>query len=126
MRAPGVKRARGQARPDQRIQTGRVRKRWRYAPSQNPCTVLHLRPLAMENTMASPHTMQRSGLAGWTLMTAIHDALRRDLDELLHGTASGPGSLARWAMFRDQLQFHLAAEKTALWPSARAKLAVVC
>src|SRR5947199_7910772 len=77
----------------------------------------------MENTMASPHTMQRSGLAGWTLMTAIHDALRRDLDELLHGTASGPGSLARWAMFRDQLQFHLAAEKTALWPSARAKLA---
>jgi len=34
--------------------------------------------------MAPPHTMQLAGRADWALMIAIHDALRRDLDQLLH------------------------------------------
>jgi hypothetical protein len=32
--------------------------------------------------------MQLAGRAHWALMIAIHDALRRDLDQLLHATAS--------------------------------------
>jgi hypothetical protein len=72
--------------------------------------------------MASPPTVQRSGRANWTLMTAIHDALRRDLDELLHATASRTAARARWVVFRDQLHLHLAAEHAAMWPPARAKL----
>jgi WhiB family redox-sensing transcriptional regulator len=32
--------------------------------------------------MAPPHTMQLTGRADWALMIAIHDALRRDLDQL--------------------------------------------
>ncbi len=55
-------------------------------------------------------------------MTAIHDALRRDLDELVHTKASRAAARARWAVFRDQLDFHLAAEDAALWPPARARL----
>jgi len=73
--------------------------------------------------MSSPHTIERHGRADWTLMTAIHDALRRDLDELLHTTASRTAARARWTVFRDQLRFHLAAEGAAVWPRARAKLA---
>ena len=65
--------------------------------------------------MASPRTMQRSGQADWTLMTAIHDALRRDLDQLIHTTVSPTAVRARWIVFRDQLHFHLAAEHTAMW-----------
>ena len=38
-----------------------------------------------------PRTMQLAGRADWALMIAIHDALRRDLDQLLHATA-GPAS----------------------------------
>jgi hypothetical protein len=38
--------------------------------------------------MASSRTIERSGRPDWTLMTAIHDALRRDLDELITTTAS--------------------------------------
>jgi iron-sulfur cluster repair protein YtfE (RIC family) len=72
--------------------------------------------------MASPHPIQRADLSDWTLMTAIHDALRRDLDELLHTTTSRPAARARWIVFRDQLHFHLAAENTAMWPLARARL----
>jgi hypothetical protein len=34
-----------------------------------------------------PHTMQLAGQADWAFMIAIHDALRRDLDQLLHATA---------------------------------------
>src|SRR5262250_3010484 len=49
--------------------------------------------------MASPQTIERNGRADWTLMTAIHDAVRRD-----------------------QLRLHLAAEGAAMWPQARAKL----
>ena len=73
--------------------------------------------------MASPPIVQRTGPADWALMTAIHDALRRDLDALLHTTASRAAARDRWITFRDQLHLHLAAERTALWPRARAKLA---
>ena len=55
-------------------------------------------------------TMQRAGHAGWALMNAIHDALRRDLDELLRTTASRMAARARWIVFRDQL----AAEQAAI------------
>ena len=58
--------------------------------------------------------MQRAGHAGWALMNAIHDALRRDLDELLRTTASRMAARARWIMFRDQLRFYLAAEQAAI------------
>ena len=56
-------------------------------------------------------------------MIAIHDALRRDLDQLLHATASHASARARWAAFRSQLRFHLAAEHAAMWPRVRPKLA---
>jgi len=72
--------------------------------------------------MASPQTIERNGRADWTLMTAIHDALRCDLDELLHTTAGRTAAKARWMVFRDQLRLHLAAEGAAMWPQARAKL----
>jgi hypothetical protein len=54
--------------------------------------------------MASSHTIERSGRADWTLMTAIHDALRRDLDELITTTAGHAAARARWIVFRDQLR----------------------
>ena len=34
-------------------------------------------------------------------MGTIHDALRRDLDQLLHTTASRTAVRARWVVFRD-------------------------
>ena len=73
--------------------------------------------------MAPPHTMQLVGRADWAMMTAVHDALRRDLDQLLHGTASQASARTRWDTFRDQLRFHLAAEHAAMWPRVKAKLA---
>ena len=69
--------------------------------------------------MAPPHTLQLAGRADWALMIAIHDALRRDLDQLLHATASHAPARARWATFRSQLRFHLAAEHAAMWPRVR-------
>jgi Hemerythrin HHE cation binding domain len=72
--------------------------------------------------MAPSHTAQLADQANWTLMTAIHDALRRDLDQLLHGTASHASARARWGTFRSQLRFHLAAERAAMWPQVTAKL----
>ena len=60
--------------------------------------------------MASSPTIERSGQADWTLMTAIHAALRRDLDELITTTAGPAAARARWIVFRDQLCRHLAAE----------------
>src|SRR5215471_2011184 len=72
--------------------------------------------------MAAPPTIARPGRADWTLMTAIHDALRRDLDQLLHTTAGPAAARARWTAFRGQLRRHLAAEQAALWRPARAKL----
>jgi hemerythrin HHE cation binding domain-containing protein len=76
-----------------------------------------------EQRMASAHAIQRTGRSDWTLMTAIHDALRRDLDHLIHTTAGRAAARARWSVFRDQLDFHLAAEHAAMWPRARARLA---
>jgi hypothetical protein len=73
--------------------------------------------------MAPPHTMQLAGRGDWALMIAIHDALRRDLDQLLHATASHASARVRWGTFRRQLRFHLAAEHTAMWPRVKAKLA---
>jgi hypothetical protein len=73
--------------------------------------------------MAPLCTMQLSGWADWALMIATHDALRRDLDQLLHATASRASARARWGAFRSQLRFHLAAEHAALWPRVRPKLA---
>jgi hypothetical protein len=72
--------------------------------------------------MAPPHTMQLASRADWALMIAIHDALRRDLNQLLHATASHASALARWGTFRSQLRFHLVAEHAAMWPRVRAKL----
>lgn len=72
--------------------------------------------------MAPPHTAQLAGQADWTLMTAIHDALRRDLDQLLHGTGSDASARARWGTFRSQLRSHLAAEHAAMWPQVTDKL----
>lgn len=73
--------------------------------------------------MTPPQTMPLAGNADWTLMTAIHEALRRDLDWLLHTTASHAWAQARWSTFRSQLGFHLAAEHTAMWPRVRPRLA---
>ena len=73
--------------------------------------------------MSLPPAMQRTGRADWTLMTAIHEALRRDLDQLLNTTASHASARARWRAFRHQLCFHLAAEHAAMWPRVRAQLA---
>ena len=70
-----------------------------------------------------PHTMQLASRADWALMIAIHDALRRDLDQLLHPAASHAPARARWGTFRSQLRFHLAAEHAAMWPRVRPKLA---
>ena len=55
-------------------------------------------------------------------MTAIHDALRRDLAELITTTAGPAAARARWAVFGDQLRRHLAAEHAAKWRPAWAKL----
>jgi hypothetical protein len=72
--------------------------------------------------MASSHTIERSGQAGWTLMTAIHDALHRDLDQLLRTTAGHAPARARWIVFAGQLRFHLASEAAPCGPLTRAKL----
>lgn len=62
-------------------------------------------------------------LPEWTIMYALHDAFRRDLDALLATKASPAAVHARWAIFRDQLHFHHLAEDQAMWPPVRAKLA---
>ena len=67
--------------------------------------------------------MQLADRGDWALMIAIHDALRRDLDQLLHATASYASARTRWGTFRRQLRFHLAAEHAATWPRVKAKLA---
>ena len=72
--------------------------------------------------MAPPHSMQLTGRADWTLMTAIHDALRRDLDQLMDTTDSHAPARVRWTTFRAQLHFHLTAEQTTMWPRARERL----
>jgi Hemerythrin HHE cation binding domain len=73
--------------------------------------------------MASPDTIARTGRSDWTLMTAIHDALRRDLDQLIHTKASRAVARSRWGIFHDHLRFHLTAEDAVMWRPARARLA---
>jgi hypothetical protein len=73
--------------------------------------------------MAPPRTSQRTGQPGWTMMTAVHDALRRDLDQLIHTTASRAAGRVRWGVFRGHLQYHLATEDALIWRPARARLA---
>jgi hypothetical protein len=73
--------------------------------------------------MSPSHTMRLVGRADWALMTAVHDALRRDLDQLLHATASHASARTRWDTFRSQLRFHLTAEHAAMWPRVKATLA---
>lgn len=73
--------------------------------------------------MASPDTIARTGRSDWTLMTAIHDALRHDLNQLIHTTASRAAARARWGIFHGHLHFHLAAEDAVVWRPARARLA---
>lgn len=62
-------------------------------------------------------------LPEWAIMYALHDAFRRDLDALLATKATPTAVRARWAVFRDQLQFHHIAEDQVMWPPVRAKLA---
>jgi hypothetical protein len=59
----------------------------------------------------------------WLLMNALHDAFRRDLDQLMHTTAGDAAVRARWLTFRGQLHFHHTAEDTEMWPPVRARLA---
>jgi hemerythrin-like domain-containing protein len=66
-----------------------------------------------------------------SMMLAIHDALRRDLDHLQRvadaESAGGPDKraavLAGWTFFSHQLHHHHQAEDDDLWPKARVALA---
>jgi acyl-CoA synthetase (AMP-forming)/AMP-acid ligase II len=78
---------------------------------------------AGEQPVTTPEIMTRTGQADWMLMTAIHDALRRDLDQLLQGTVSRAAARTRWAIFCGQLRFHLTTEEAVMWRPARARLA---
>jgi hypothetical protein len=62
-------------------------------------------------------------LPEWTIMYALHDAFRRDLDAMLAPNAGPAAVRARWAVFRDQLEFHHTAEDEVMWPPVRARLA---
>lgn len=64
-----------------------------------------------------------SRLPEWTIMYALHDAFRRDLDAMLAPNAGPAAVRARWAVFRDQLEFHHTAEDEVMWPPVRARLA---
>jgi hypothetical protein len=68
-------------------------------------------------------TLRRDWREDWILMNALHDAFRRDLDQLMDTTADDAAIRSRWQIFRDQLHFHHTAEDTAMWPRVRAKLA---
>ena len=72
--------------------------------------------------MTEHDTLTRGWRRDWLLMNALHDAFRRDLDQLLNTTADGAAIRARWRIFRGQLLFHHTAEDTAMWPPVRAKL----
>ena len=75
-------------------------------------------------TVTEHDTLTRDWRHDWLLMKALHDAFRRDLDQLLTTTADGAAIRARWQIFCGQLHFHHTAEDTAMWPPVRAKLAV--
>jgi iron-sulfur cluster repair protein YtfE (RIC family) len=66
----------------------------------------------------------------WTLMYAMHDALRRELEHLAKVTAredDDPRRLlaaaAGWELFKTSLHAHHTAEDEALWPAVREALA---
>jgi Hemerythrin HHE cation binding domain len=73
--------------------------------------------------MTEHDTLRRDWREDWILMNALHDAFRRDLDQLLDTTADDDAVRRRWRLFRDQLLFHHTAEDSAMWPPVRAKLA---
>jgi iron-sulfur cluster repair protein YtfE (RIC family) len=54
----------------------------------------------------------------FTLMYAIHDAFRRDLDRLVatSSQASRPEVLRLWAIFSEQLHLHHTGEDEVIWP----------
>ncbi|MGI5207312.1 hemerythrin domain-containing protein [Spirillospora sp. CA-108201] len=65
----------------------------------------------------------------WTLMYAMHDALRRELEHLAKVTAredDDPRRLlaaaAGWELFKTSLHAHHGAEDEALWPALRERL----
>jgi hypothetical protein len=71
-----------------------------------------------------------SGDADLTIMTAAHDALRRDLTALTRA-AQGPGRhipdrqrsvAAGWELFKRQLHLHHTAEDDLIWPALRERL----
>lgn len=72
--------------------------------------------------MTEHSTMPRDRRGDWLVMNALHDAFRRDLDQLMHTTAPGAAVRDRWQTFRGQLHFHHTAEDTAMWPPVRARL----
>lgn len=72
--------------------------------------------------MTEHDTLRRDWREDWIVMNALHDAFRRDLDQLADTTADDAAIRSRWQIFRDQLHFHHTAEDTAMWPRVRAKL----
>ncbi|MFE9258134.1 hemerythrin domain-containing protein [Streptomyces sp. NPDC006879] len=65
-----------------------------------------------------------------TMMFAIHDALRRELEQIAQITArttDDPWQILRtavgWQMFKDYLHVHHGAEDTVLWPAIRQAVA---
>ena len=58
----------------------------------------------------------------WLVMNALHDAFRRDLDQLMHSTAGQAAIASRWQTFRSQLHFHHTSEDTEMWPPVQARL----
>jgi iron-sulfur cluster repair protein YtfE (RIC family) len=72
--------------------------------------------------MSSQETTGRDTRADWVIMQAVHDAFRRDLDDMIGAAERGKAPRGRWTVFRDQLTFHHTGEDEALWPAVRAKL----
>ena len=73
--------------------------------------------------MSQQQVTGRDTRADWVIMQAVHDAFRRDLDDMIGAAKRGQAPRGRWAVFRDQLTYHHTAEDEALWPAVRAKLA---
>lgn len=71
-----------------------------------------------------------SGAFDMTLMYAMHNALRRELEHIARITARADGdprrilaSAAGWEMFKSALHVHHGAEDEALWPAVREAVA---
>jgi hypothetical protein len=73
--------------------------------------------------MTEHDTVPRDRRDDWLVMNVLHDAFRRDLDQLMHTTAGEAAVQARWQTFRSQLHFHHTAEDTEMWPPVRERLA---